>query len=167
VALYTVSVDVDPAVAKLDAVALAARAALRGTIISLTQALADAVRIKLGGVTLHVMSGALLGSIRSSLIENPSVITGRVYSQGLIYAPVHEYGGRGFYPIVPVRARMLSFIWHGVRVYRMRVNHPPAKQRSYLRSSLEDMREEIVAKLTAAAKAGAASAGTSTPPTTP
>jgi len=162
---YTVTVNVDPATAKISMLVPAVRSALRGGIISWTQQLAALTRAKLTNNVLNIVSGRLLASIQSQMSETPTTITGRVFSQGLIYAAVHEYGGKGYYPIVPVRAKMLA--WpdgYGGMVFRYHVNHPPLKMRSYLRSSLTELRDAMIADLTARAKAGAASASASATP---
>lgn len=156
--MIKIEVKVDPAILHLDRVSDRRRAAIRGEVISLTQQLAALVRQKLSGPVLNRRSGALYNSIKSQLIENPSTIYGTVYSQGVPYAAVHEFGGRGYYPIVPVRAKALAFMVGGKLVFAQRVNHPPAKERSFLRSSLNDMRDQIIARLSSAAKTAAKAA---------
>jgi len=74
-----------------------------------------------------------------------------------IVAYVREFGGEKWYDIVPVRASVLAFevpggVMLGERgpiglagdmVFTKHVWHPPAKEQSYLRSSLEEMQGEI------------------------
>ena len=46
----------------------------------------------------------------------------------------------------------------GKLVFARRVNHPPAKERLFLRSSLDDMRDQIITRLSSAAKTAAKAA---------
>ena len=57
---------------------------------------------------------------------------------------VHEYGGKGFYEIVPVHKMILRFVGKGGDVvFAPYVYHPPGSERSYLRSALHEMAPEI------------------------
>ena len=118
----------------------------------LGQQLYDKVAMKLSGEVLNVGTGALLGSVVLSAVEiaggametfveipegSPEWLIGRV----------HEYGGEGYYPIEPINAQALRFIAGGTLVFAKHVNHPPALERSYLRSSLDEMMGEVMAGL--------------------
>lgn len=125
------------------------RAALRRKITRLTLKLEEHVKTqKLSGQVLHTVSGRLKRSIHSEVVDSGSMITGRVYSSGDVpYARIHEFGGKtAAHEIVATKAQALSFIMGGKRVFFRRVRHPGSvmPERSYLRSSLEDMRAEIV-----------------------
>lgn len=123
---------------------------LRPEVVSLTRQLARLVREKLSGAVLHKRSGKLFDSIKSEMVETPSELYGRVYSSGVPYAAIHEYGGvTSPHQIVAKNAKSLAFMLGGqMRFFKM-VNHPGSKipERSYLRSSLDEMRDEIVARL--------------------
>ena len=60
---------------------------------------------------------------------------------------------RRLHEILPVKAEALAFVIGGAQVFARRVEHPGSliPERSYLRSSLDDMRDEIVAALAEAA----------------
>lgn len=78
-----------------------------------------------------------------------------------IVAYVREFGGEKWYDIFPVNAKALAFMG-GVfnpeslsnaktvqtMVFTKHVYHPPAIERSYLRSSLAEMQEAVQAELT-------------------
>lgn len=154
-----VKVDATRAILKLGRVPEATRAAVRGEVVSLTQALAQLVREKLSGGVLNVQSGRLLNSIRSQMIENPTSVYGKVSTQGVPYAAIHEYGGvTRPHDIRPVNAGALW--WEGAAHPVKLVHHPGSKipERSYMRSSLAEMQDDIVARLTAAAREGAGKA---------
>ena len=79
----------------------------------------------------------------------------RVFSSGDIkYAAIQEFGGHTpAHDIVPNKARALAFTVGGRMVFAKVVHHPGSTipQRSYLRSSLADMENQIVLELKAAA----------------
>ena len=155
----TITVDASKGIARLGNLTEVLRARLRGTIIDLTQDLADLVRAKLSGQVLNVRTGHLRASIKSQLVEDSTSLFGRVFSDGSVpYAAIHEYGGvTRPHEIVARYAKALAFQWHGEQVFFKRVNHPGSKipERSYLRSSLADMQNTIIEKLTSAAKEAA------------
>lgn len=136
----------------------AVRTRLRGEAVRLTQALAALVRSKLSGPVLQRRSGRLIGSIRSELIETADSVGGRVSTSGVPYARIHEYGGQTSpHEIVAKNSASLAFVWQGRQVFFKRVNHPGSKmpERSYMRSSLEEMRSEIAESYKRAGAAGA------------
>lgn len=136
--------------------------ALDGIPSRLVQALEDKlstlmglVRVKveenLSGAVLQTKSGALKGSLVSGVERIGSstfvgfVDVGPMDAKVAAYAMVHEYGGKDYYEIVPVHKRMLRFVGKsGDVVFAPYVYHPPAQERSYLRSALWAMESEIV-----------------------
>lgn len=146
---------VDHATIKLRNIPEDMRRRLRVAVVRDTKELAALVRGKLSGTVLHVRSGRLLKSIKSEMVENANTVYGRVYSSGVPYAAIHEYGGRTKpHLILPRNAKALHFMVGGKDVFAARVNHPGSKipQRSYLRSSLAEIREKVVFDLQEAAK---------------
>lgn len=110
---------------------------------------------KLSGQTLHTRSGRLKRSIKSEIVDRGSIITAKVFSTGVPYAAIHEFGGRTqAHEIVATKARALSFIMGGKRVFFKRVHHPGSvmPQRSYLRSAMDDMHQQIVDEMAAAVR---------------
>ena len=70
------------------------------------------------------------------------------------YAAIQEYGGKTrAHEILPVKAQALAFVAGGAQRFARKVEHPGSliPERSYLRSSLDEMSDEIVAALADAA----------------
>ena len=119
---------------------------------------------KLQGEVLQHRSGKLGKSI---VIDpaNGAMIVGNEVIGSVIgatppagYGAVHERGGKAEYEIVPVSRKVLMFYASGgAKRFAKRVMHPPLKQRSFMASSLLEMRDRIVAGLKEAAVEGMAS----------
>ena len=111
------------------------------------------VQENLSGKVLNTKTGALLGSLVSGVERIGNLAIGFVAveptdSKVEAYAMVHEYGGKGFYEIVPVHKLILRFEGKsGEVVFAPYVYHPAASERSYLRSALHEMAPEIEAGL--------------------
>jgi HK97 gp10 family phage protein len=107
---------------------------------------------KLSGQVLRTVSGRLKRSIVERTVDNGDRIVSEIYSDGSApYANIHEYGGKtAAHDIVATKAEALSFLRDGKRVFYKRVHHPGSRmpERSYMRSALEDMQEEIISELT-------------------
>ncbi len=139
-------------IARLTALPSGLRTILRRKIWALTLRLQARVQQKLSGQVLNVVTGALRRSIQSDVRETADGIRGVVFSTGDVkYARIHEFGGKTRAHIIePRKAQALAFMMGGKMVFAKRVNHPGSvmPERSFLRSSLEDMREEIRRELT-------------------
>jgi phage gpG-like protein len=134
------------------------------------QALSRAVRIlalklqthvkqdKLSGQVLQVRTGALRSSIFYQMKDTPTEVSAIVAApRDVPYAAIHEFGGRTpAHVIEPKNAKALHFQIDGKDVFARRVNHPGSvlKERSYLRSSLKDMQDEIRKGLEGAVREG-------------
>lgn len=134
--------------------------ALRVKILALAIKLqTHVVTDKLHGQVLNQRSGALARSIQQDVTESGSAIYGRVFSAGDVkYAAIHEYGGRTpAHDIVPKKGEALAFTIGGKQVFAKVVHHPGSQmpERSFLRSSLADMADEITAGIKQAALDGA------------
>lgn len=145
---------VDRATVHLKALPEETRQRLRVVIVRDTRELAALVRGKLSGGVLKVRSGKLLNSIRSELVENANAIYGRVYSTGVPYAAIHEYGGQTKpHDIYPRNVKALHWMASGGGdVFAAVVHHPGSKipKRSYMRSSLAELRAKLEANIMAA-----------------
>lgn len=112
------------------------------------------VKKKLSGQVLNVVSGRLRRSIFHRVDTTPTSVVGSVLQSGDVkYGRIHEYGGQTSpHEIRPKNARVLAFSRNAQTVFAARVNHPGSKmpERSYMRSSLAEMRASIVADLRAA-----------------
>jgi phage gpG-like protein len=146
----------EDASARLEAYPAALTAALNAKAAELAAALVDLVRDdKLSGAVLNVRSGALRDSIVASISADGDGVVASVDSVGDVkYAAIQEYGGKtGAHEILPVKAQALAFIAGGAQRFARSVEHPGSliPERSYLRSSLDDMREQILDALADAA----------------
>ncbi len=99
--------------------------------------------------------GSDLGVIAASVSADADSVVASVASEGDVkYAAIQEYGGKtSAHEILPVKAQALAFVVGGAQLFARRVEHPGSliPERSYLRSSLDDMRDEILAALADAA----------------
>jgi phage gpG-like protein len=115
--------------------------------IRLGARLVDYIRsVKLSsGNPLNIRSGKLSESIGSNTEDSGSFISTTVFSQGLPYARIHEFGG----DVYPVNAKALIFEIGGKKIFSQHVRIP---ERSYLRSSLIENKANINAALRRAVK---------------
>lgn len=112
---------------------------------------------KLSGQVLNHKSGDLWRSIHHSAEQSDSAVSGRVLSEGVRYAAIHEFGG--YIPAHVIEAKngeALSFLFNGKQAFFKKVNWPGATmpERSYMRSALADKQPEIVEGLTQAVQQG-------------
>ena len=99
---------------------------------------------KLSGQVLNHISGNLQASIHNEVEDSGSSIIGRVYSAGCNYAAIHEYGGQ-IPDRVPVNGQFLHFFIDGKEIFTKFARGFTMPERSFLRSSLADNRDEIIA----------------------
>lgn len=154
-------------VQKFESAGPRARAELERAITKLCLILEGNIKNeKLSGQVLHVRTGNLRASIHTVPVESSGdVITGRVASSGDVkYGAIHEFGGKTpAHLIYPKNAQALafegsrpnaSFVGPGNVVFAKYVNHPGSTmpERSYMRSALGDMKEQIRRELQVAIK---------------
>ena len=149
-------------VAQLDEMPAIVRQILKAKITSLALRLEALIKDKLSNKVLNVQTGALRRSIFYRVDDRGQLIVATVGSSGDVkYAAIHEFGGQTPpHDIVPRKAEALSFVIGGKRVFAKIVHHPGSKmpERSYIRSSLADLREQIVLGLRQGVAEGVASA---------
>jgi phage gpG-like protein len=138
--------------AQLDGYPAALQAALGAKATELAAALADLVKSdKLSGGVLNSRTGTLSDSITASVTADADGVIASVGSEGDVkYAAIQEYGGKtSAHEILPVKANVLAFVIGDAQHFARRVEHPGSAipERSYLRSALEDMKDEILAAL--------------------
>jgi phage gpG-like protein len=145
----------DETSARFDAYPAALQAALGAKATELATALADLVKNKLSGAVLNTSSGALRDSIAASVTADSDSVLASVGSEGDVkYAAIQEYGGKtSAHEILPVKGDVLAFVSGDGQRFARRIEHPGSviPERSYLRSSLEDMKDEILAALASTA----------------
>jgi phage gpG-like protein len=145
-------------VARLNDMPNSVRSSLYRVITKLVLQLEASTKQKLSGDVLNVVTGQLRRSITHTVEKSSTSVIGKVFSSGNVpYAAIHEFGGTTSpHEIVASKAQALHFIMGGKDVFFKRVNHPGSviPERSYLRSSLEDMRPTIANEIKAAIVAG-------------
>lgn len=145
--MFTVQVDDHAVRGWLTAMPERVRARLQYTVNLLAIKLQTHVRAdKLMGQVLHRRTGALGRSIQQTVTSTATSVTGKVYSSGdVTYGRIHEYGA--------VFQRRVTKAWgRDVKNPRDVTFHYP--ERSFMRSSLQDMRDEIVQKMKEAVSEG-------------
>jgi len=141
--------------ARLDGLPPVVLAAIAAKSADLADQLLTRIRQKLGGEVLKSRTGALAASIG---VEGPDIVGDKVvttvFSGGdLKYAAIQEYGGvTRPHDILPSRAKALAFMAGGEQVFARIVHHPGSHipERSYLRSSLAEMADQIETEMKAA-----------------
>lgn len=157
--MFTVEVDDTRAQVWLDKLTPKLRSKLEEAITILVEKLrTHIITDKLLGQVLHRRTGRLGQSIQTKVTSTNQSVTGKVYSSSDVpYARIQEYGGKTAAHVIEARrAEALAFVQGGKLVFYKRVNHPGSNipARSYMRSSLADMREEIIQRLQQAATDG-------------
>jgi phage gpG-like protein len=142
--------------AQLDVYPAALQTALSAKAAELAAALADLVKnSNLSGAVLNTRSGALSDSIAVSVNADSDGVLASVGSEGDVkYAAIQEYGGKtSAHEILPAKADVLAFVIGDAQHFARRVEHPGSliPERSYLRSALADMKDEILTALAGAA----------------
>lgn len=147
---FQVSLADTEILAKLGGLPEKVQLALRAKMEEEVEILRDKVAENLSGGVLNLKTGALLSALVSGTEELGDLLVGYVGIESedenvKQYAVAHEYGGKSYYPITPIHKTLLVFFWErmGKVVFLKGVNHPPQKERSYLRSALYELRPEI------------------------
>jgi len=159
--MFKIEVDDSVIRARLDSMPARVHDALLKKVSELAEKLrTHVVSDKLSGQVLNRRTGALARSIAENVEDAGTSITGKVFSSGDVkYAAIHEYGGVTAAHVIEAKnASVLAFMANGKQVFAKRVNHPGSRipERSYMRSSLGDMTQEIIDGMTQAVKEGAA-----------
>jgi phage gpG-like protein len=136
--------------ARLSAIETSLAAALDAKVAALGADLKARIDAKLSGEVLANKSGALLASLAlEPAIEADTILT-RVVLRGVPYARIQEFGGRTqAHDIVAVKAKALAFVAGGKAHYAKSAHHPGSviPERSFMHSSLDEMRDEIGGEL--------------------
>jgi phage gpG-like protein len=137
----------DDASAALEAMPARIRDALADKANSLAAELQAKIQQKLSGSVLNQKSGALARSITATIDDVSGDLSVTLATLADIkYAAIHEYGGViPPHQIVPEKAKALAFLLGGKQAFAARVNLPAIAmpERSYMRSSLAEMADEI------------------------
>jgi phage gpG-like protein len=122
------------------------RDALSSKANALAAELQAKIQQKLSGAVLNQKSGALARSIVTTVDDSSANISVSIATTDIKYAAIHEFGGViPPHEIVPDKAKALAFMVGGKQVFAARVNLPAIAmpERSYMRSSLAEMADEI------------------------
>lgn len=117
--------------------------ALGDKLVELTEILYKKVEENITGKILQKRSGALL----AKLANGTTIDTATNPMNSFVGIPnpgakeyALEFGGKGYYSIIPVRARALKFLSKtGETVFASHVNHPPSKAFAYLGEAALEM----------------------------
>ncbi len=152
--MFDVSLN-DTATAALGAMPERIRAALVAKAGVLAAKLRAKIEQKLSGEVLQMKSGALAGSIGVTIEETSAGVAVRLATSADVkYAAIHEFGGViPPHEIVPDKAKALAFLVGGKQAFTARVNLPAIAmpERSYMRTSLAEMADDIRDELAATA----------------
>lgn len=138
--MITVQVDSNAVRLKLDAMPEAVRSGVKRTVGELAQTLRSHIaNDKLLGQVLNRKTGHLGASLLWKVEDSAQGITGTVATgKNVPYAKIHEYGA--------VFDRLVTMAWgRPVKEPKMHTFHYP--ERSFMRTGLADMREDIVTTL--------------------
>jgi phage gpG-like protein len=128
---------------------------LRAAFLKKTYALAEKLKSKvqqnLTNKLLHIRSGNLVRSIFQQVTNDTNEVSGRVYSSGLPYARIQEFGGQTRAHIIEAKnakALMLGSNFAGGStkgIFFKRVHHPGSKIKGahYMGTAFKEMTPEI------------------------
>jgi phage gpG-like protein len=104
------------------------------------------ILINLTGRKLRVRSGRLRAGQRFPIIISSGMIIRAVFENKVIYAAIHEFGGKTrAHVIEPKDKKVLRFKSGGKWVFAKRVNHPGSriKEKRYMRDPIDDRMESL------------------------
>lgn len=115
--------------------------AIDAKLAELTGKLHGKVLDNLSGKILHKQTGQLFDSIRAKVEFNDGQSVGDVYVEPATEkAFALEKGGKGPYPIVPIKATVLRFYAKsGDLVFASYVKHPPSEAFHYLGEAFDEI----------------------------
>ncbi len=164
-----IEVDETKIQARLTAMPANVYGALVRKVTTLRLMLEAKIKGKLSDDVLHVRSGNLRRSIFSETLERATSVVGRAASSGDVkYAAIHEFGGvikhPGGTPYIVTKDMAMGALFISKATAAnfktpppvTRPHNIPMPERSFMRSSLADMENEIIAGLREAVGEGLA-----------
>lgn len=155
--MLTVEIDDRVIRARLDAMPDNIRAAFLKKTYTLAEKLKSKVQQNLTNLVLRIRSGKLVRSIFQQVENDTNSVSGRVYSSGVPYARIQEYGGQTKAHIIEaVNGKALMFNIGGKTIFATRVNHPGStiKASRYMGQAFDAMKPEIKQGYEEAAREG-------------
>jgi phage gpG-like protein len=155
--MLTIEVDDKAVIARLTAMPDKLRAAFLKKTYALAEKLKSKVQQNLTNRILNIRTGKLVRSIFEQVTNSTNEVSGRVYSSGVPYAAIQEYGGQTKAHIIEAaNGKALAFNMGGKQVFFKRVNHPgsniPAHR--YMGQAFDAMKPEISSGYQEAAQEG-------------
>ena len=155
--MLTIDVDSRAVMARLSYMPEKLRAAFLKKTYALAEKLKSKVQQNLTNRVLNIRTGKLVRSIFEQVTNSSNEVSGRVYSSGLPYAAIQEFGGKTSPHIIEAKnGKALAFNLGGKQVFLKKVNHPGSniKASRYMGSAFDAMKMEIKAGYEDAAKQG-------------
>jgi phage gpG-like protein len=156
--MITLTVDTGRLASRLGAMQGRVRDAASAEIDSLIGELEARIADKLNGGVLQSRSGVLANSIGATNDSSAASLKASLgVSADVKYAAIQEYGGTTpAHDILATKGKALAFVTGGGTVYAAIVHHPGSRipSRSYMRASLDEMKDSVTAGLKTAVVAG-------------
>lgn len=144
--MLTVEVDDRVIMARLNAMPGKLRSALLKKTYELAEKLKSKVQQNLTNKILQIRTGKLSRSIFEQVTNSTNEVSGRVYSSGVPYAAIQEFGGQTKAHIIEARnGKALMFNMGGKQVFFKRINHPGSNipAHHYMGQAFDAMKPEI------------------------
>jgi phage gpG-like protein len=144
--MLTVEVDSRQIMARLSYMPDKLRASFLKKTYALAEKLKSKVQQNLTNKLLQIRTGKLVRSIFQQVTNSTNEVSGRVYSSGLPYARIQEFGGQTKAHIIEAKnGKALMFNMGGKQVFFKRVHHPGSniKGAHYMGQAFEAMKPEI------------------------
>jgi phage gpG-like protein len=155
--VISIAVDDRVIMARLAAMPDKLRARLLKTTYALAEKLKSKVQQNLTNRLLKIQTGKLVRSIFEQVTNGTNEVAGRVFSSGLPYAAIQEFGGQTKAHIIEAKnGKALMFNMGGKAVFFKRVHHPGSniKGAHYMGEAFKEMTPEIQASYEQAVSQG-------------
>jgi hypothetical protein len=159
--MLDISIDMRQITARLSVMPDKLRAAFLKKTYALAEKLKSKVQQNLTNRLLKIRTGKLVRSIFEEVKNETNSVSGRVYSSGLPYARIQEFGGQTKAHIIEAKngkALLITSSSNGITYggFFKRVHHPGSKIKGahYMGAAFTEMTPEIKAGYEEAAKQG-------------
>jgi phage gpG-like protein len=155
--LITIEVDDRSIMARLSYMPDKLRAAFLKKTYALAEKLKSKVQQNLTNKLLQIRTGKLSRSIFEQVTNSTNEVSGRVFTSGVPYARIQEYGGQTKAHIIEAKnGKALMFNMGGKQVFFKRVNHPGSNIKGvhYMGQAFDAMKPEIKEGYQEAAREG-------------
>lgn len=140
-----------------------ARAKVYAKVLGLAVQVMNKAKVKVSGEVLNVKTGQLRANIKSDAEDANGTIVGRIFvTANVRYAAIHEFGGIINHPggtayLIDPKTGVAKWISNkdalSDKLPRTKPHKIPMPERSYLRSSLGEMKDQILSELSATVSA--------------